>query len=153
AGAGVLYVMGRLIPGQLAGGVQPVRAALLIFALVTLVAYGVGLTKHLTPLATNGSIRALVYYAGFIGLGLLVVDGVRNRRHLDRLLVLIVLGGSLLAVFGIIQFVLGLSPDSYIKIPGLVLQPVDLSLDRSYFTRVQGTSLHPIEFGVVLALV
>lgn len=153
ASAALLYALARLLPGQLADGVQPVRTVLLAFTVVVVVAYGVGLTKPLTALAETGSIRAFIYYAGYIGLGLLVVDGVRDRRHLDRLLVLIVLGGSLLAVFGIVQFVLGLSPDSYIKIPGLVLQEVDITLDRSMFTRVQGTSLHPIEFGVVLALI
>lgn len=153
AGAAALYILGRFVPGQLADGVQPVRTALAVFAVVSLVAYGVAHTKALSPLAMNGSLRAAVYYAGFIGLGLLVVDGVRDRRHLDRLLMLVVLGASLLAVFGIVQFLTGVSPDSYIQVPGLALQPVDLSLERSTFIRVQGTSLHPIEFGVVLALV
>ncbi len=153
AGAPVLYVFARLIPSQLADGFNPVRTLLLAFGLVALIGYAVGLTKVLSVVEATASIRALINYAGFAGLGLLVVDGIRDRRHLDRLLELIVLGASLLAIYGIVQFATGLSPDSYIRIPGLVLQEVDITLARSMFTRVQGTSLHPIEFGVILALV
>lgn len=148
----LLYVLARLLPGYLADGFQPMRLALLALAVAGLVSYAAGLVRALSPVETTSSIRALITYLSFIGLGLLVVDGVRDRRHLDRLLGFIVLGATVLAVLGIVQFFTGVNPDQYIHVPGLVLQDQDITVDRSMFTRVQGTALHPIEFGVVLAL-
>lgn len=153
AAAPLVYLLGRLLPGYLADGFQPVRVALLVFGLVALIAYAVGLTKALSGAETTASLRAMINHAGYVGLGLIVLDGVRDRRHLDRLLTFVVLGGCLLAVFGIVQFVTGANPDTYITIPGLTLQAADITTQRSYFDRVQGTALHPIEFGVVLMVI
>lgn len=152
-GAAVLYGLGRLIPGALADGLQPMRTMLIVFAATALISYAVGLTRVLSVPEASGMDRTLIAYVGLIGLGLLVTDGVRDRDHLDRLLKLVVLGASALAVTGIVQFVFELNPEDYISVPGLTMQEAVVNAERSVFSRVKGTTLHPIEFGVVLAVV
>jgi hypothetical protein len=150
--AAILYLFGRLVPDVLANGVQPVRTAIIVFGCASLVAYGVGLNRVLLQAEASSMDRALVNTIGFVGLGLLTVDGVRSRDHLDRLLKLIVLGASALATLGIVQFVWGAAPQDYISFPGLTLQDVTINAERSFLTRVMGTTQHPIEYGVVLAV-
>lgn len=152
-GAAVLYALGRLIPGALADGPQPMRTMLVVFACTALISYAVGLARVLSVPEASASDRSLIGYAGFIGLGLLVADGVRNRDHLDRLLKLVVVGASALAVFGIVQFIFEVNPEDYLSIPWLTMQEGEVNVERSIFFRVKGTALHPIEFGVVLAVV
>ena len=151
--AAVLYAFGRLVPDTLANGLQPIRTAIVVFGATALLSYGVALTRALSGSEASGSVRSLASHLGFIGLGLLVADAVRDREHLDRLLRLVVWLASVFAVIGIVQYVLGLDPEDYITVPGLVLQEVDINVQRSFLFRVKGTALHPIEFGVVLAVV
>jgi hypothetical protein len=151
-GALVLYCFGRFVPGFLADGFQPIRAMLVAFGCVALVSYAVGQTKGLSVLELSSMDRALISYAGYIGLGLVVTDAVRDRRHLDRVLSFVVLGAGALSVLGIAQFMTGVAPDTWIKIPGLTLQDTDITTLRSTFNRVGATAQHPIEFGVVLAV-
>ncbi|MBO1751987.1 O-antigen ligase family protein [Actinotalea sp. BY-33] len=151
-GAVALYVIARMIPGYLADGYQPMRVPLILFWVVMLVSYGAGKVQVLSVLETNASDRALIVQTGYVALALLVADGTRTRRDLDRLLRLVVVMASALAVYGIVQFVTDIAPDMYIHVPGLTLQAAEVSAERSIFTRVQGTALHPIEFGVVLAI-
>lgn len=150
-GAAALYVVGRLVGGHLATGLQPMRTATLVLGFVLLVSYAVGRTRSLTLAESNGSDRTLIHVAGLVGLALLTMDAVRTREHLDRLLRLVVWCASAFALMGIVQWMVGLSPESYVQVPGLTLQAVDINVQRSLFTRVQSTALHPIEFGVVLA--
>ena len=149
----VWYLLTLLRPGALASGFNPARLAVLVFALAMLLGYGTGLAKPLSPLEAGGSGRALIIYVGYVGLGLYVVDAVRDRRHLDRLLNVIVVGVSGMALMGMLQFITDVGPTSYIQVPGLTLLESDIDASRSLFTRVQATAAHPIEFGVVLAVI
>lgn len=151
-GAALLYGLARLLGGHLATGRQPMRTMFVVFGTVALVGY---LSAHLRPLAAGeaaGAERALFSVVGLLGLGLLTADAVADKRHLERLLRLVVVGAAVFAGMGVLQWVTGLSPTSYVLLPGLTLQDVDINLERSDFTRVQSTALHPIEFGVVLAV-
>ncbi|WP_250443491.1 O-antigen ligase family protein [Actinotalea sp. C106] len=144
--------LAMLRPGSLSGRFHPPRVALITFALVALTTYGVGLTNTLSATEANASLRTLLAILGFVALGLIAADAVHDRDHLDRLLRLVVAAVTLLALMGIVQFVTGLAPPDYIRIPGLVLQETEINVERSIFTRIQATALHPIEFGVVLAV-
>lgn len=152
-GAVLLYLFAMLRQGTLAAGFQPIRFALVMFWTVMLFGYAVGLTKPHPGVLEAASMRTLILLTGFVAVGLLIADTVRNRDHLDRLLSLVVMGASVVAVLGIVQFIAGVAPAEYIRVPGLALQEVEISIERSIFTRVQGTTLHPIEFGVLLATV
>ncbi len=150
--AAVAYALGRLAPGSLATGLQPVRTAVYLFAAGTVLAYAVGLARPLLSYEASSMDRTLIASVGFIGLALLTADGVRSREHLERLLKLLVLGGTFMAGLGIVQFVTGARPQDYIAVPGLALQDVEINAERSFLTRVMGTAVHPIEYGVVLAV-
>lgn len=151
-GAAVLYVLGRLLPGYLADGRQPVRTVLVVFGCAAIVAYAAGHTRALGGLEASASMRTAVMYLGYIGLGLLVADGLRDRDHLYRLIRLVVDWACVQAVLGIVQFLTDRAPETYILIPGLAVQEAEITTERSLFVRVQGTAGHPIEFGVVLAV-
>ena len=151
-GAALLYGLARLLGGHLALGRQPMRTMFLVFGTVALIAY---LSAHLRPLSmaeAAGAERAIFTVIGLLGLGLLTADAVRDKDHLERLLRLVVAGAAVFAAMGVLQWLTGLSPTSYVLVPGLTLQDVDINVERSDFTRVQSTALHPIEFGVVLAV-
>lgn len=150
--AALLYGLARLIGGHLAEGRQPMRTMFVVFGTVALIAY---LSAHLRPLSAGeaaGAERAVFNVIAVLGLGLLTADAVRDKDHLERLLRLVVAGAAVFAFMGVLQWVTGLSPTSYVLVPGLTLQDVDINVERSDFTRVQSTALHPIEFGVVLAV-
>ncbi len=151
-GAALLYGLGRLLGGHLVTGSQPMRTVFVVFGTVALIAY---LAGHLRPLSAPeaaGADRALLTVVGLLGLGLLTVDAVRDKDHLERLLRLVVAGAAVFAAMGVLQWVTGVSPTSYVLVPGLTFVDVDINVARSDFTRVQSTALHPIEFGVVLAV-
>lgn len=151
-GAAFMYGLGRLLGGHLAVGRQPMRTMFLVFGTVALIAY---LSAHLRPLSMGeaaGAERAIFNVVALVGLGLLTADAVRDKRHLERLLRLVVAGAAVFAFMGVFQWMTGISPTSYVLVPGLTLQDVDINVERSDFTRVQSTALHPIEFGVVLAV-
>jgi len=152
-GSTALYGLALLLPGTLAGGFQPVRFGLLLYWVAMLVGFGVSQTNTLSGVGSAASLRVILVKTGLVALGLIVADGVRSRQHLDRLISLIVTAGAGVATLGIVQFLTGLAPDTYIRVPGLMLQEVEISVERSIFTRVQATTLHPIEFGVILAVV
>ena len=89
-----------------------------------------------------------------MGIGLLAVDGIEDRGRLDTLLRRVVALGTVLAGIGILQFATGFDPVAHLRPPGLVAQGLLDSIDvRSSFNRVAGTARHPIEFGMVLAMV
>ena len=150
--AALLYGFARLVGGHLAQGTQPMRTMFVVFGTVALVAYLAGQVRPLSAGEAAGSDRTLITLVGLLGLGLLTADAVRDRVHLERLLRLVVGGAAVFAALGVLQWMTGLSPDDYIQVPGLTLQAVDINVERSDLTRVQSTALHPIEFGVVLAV-
>lgn len=152
-GAAVVYGLARLIGGRLATGRQPMRTMMVVLGVVLVIAYAVGQTRPLSAAEASGSDRTMIHVIGLLGLGLLTMDAVRDRAHLDRLLRLVVVLASVFAFLGIVQWLFQVNPESYITLPGLTLQEVDINVERSLFTRVKSTALHPIEFGVVLAVV
>ena len=151
--ATAMYVLGRVFPSRLATGAHPMRTTFYVVGVVTLLAYVAGQTRALSAAEQSGSDRTLIHMVGLIGLGLLTMDGLRDRAQVDRLLRLVVVAASVFALMGIVQWLLELDPQDYIAVPGLTLEADDINVQRSQFTRVQSTALHPIEFGVVLALV
>lgn len=153
SGAAVLYGLARLVGGHLANGRQPMRTTFVALGTVFLVSYAAGQFRSLSGAEASGSDRTLIHVVGLLGLGLLTVDAVRDRFHLDRLLRLVVVSAAVFAVMGIVQWLFQLNPESYLAIPGMTIQDVTINAERSLFTRVKSTALHPIEFGVVLAVV
>ncbi len=153
-GALAWWVLTRLmvpIPGE---GRQPIRSAVILFGWCMGAAYGVAWMRALSPLESGGADRTMIGLAAMSGIALLAADGIGTRALLDRLLRTIVLACSFFAGLGLVQFVLGIDLASKFTLPFLELtQALDGIAQRSDFRRVQATATHPIEFGVVLAMV
>lgn len=135
-------------------GFQPLRAAVLAWMTIMLVAYAYAMARpipadEILP-ADSGMLRLI----GFAGVALVALDGIptmaRNRMLVERL----VLAVGLVAVLGLVQFATKQLWVDRISIPGLSAGTAGWSLgQRSGLTRPSGTSTSPIEYAVVLTMV
>jgi O-antigen ligase len=134
-------------------GAQPVRAAILIFALALCISHIAAMTRPLPGDELRSADRLLVIMLSWFGVALLSADGIHSRARLDTLLERLVTAGTMLSALGIVQFFAGVDITSLFNVPGL--EPIGSWLiftgQRASFRRVAATALHPIEFGVVLA--
>lgn len=154
AGCFLWWALGRVDRRLgLVRGRQPMHVVAALFVGAMLCGYAAGMMRVALPLEVRGADRALLRLVSTVGILLLAADGLRNRADLDRLLRRISLAGGVLALIGLVQFAFGIEVNSLIKIPGLSSHaPPQLILERSSFRRVPGTTSHPIEFGVTLAM-
>lgn len=145
-----LLLPGVTVPGQ--GRPQPLRAALFALAASALVSYAMAFTRFVPGSEARGADRALLLVAAGVGVALLAAEGIDNRRRLDMLLQRFVWVIAVLAAVGLLQFATGWDLARLIRVPGLVENTeVEFVQLRSNFRRVAGTTLHPIEFGVLMA--
>ncbi|MFP5372635.1 MAG: hypothetical protein ACLGI3_18075, partial [Actinomycetes bacterium] len=134
-------------------GRQPMRLVAAGFFVSMMASYAAGAVRVAQAVELRASDRAVLRMLAGLGVLLLAADGVRTRVDLDRLLRNVTIAGGVLAVLGLVQFLFGLEITTYIRIPGLEdLVPPQLIQQRSVFRRVPGTTSHPIEFGVTLAM-
>lgn len=134
-------------------GRQPMRLLAAGFFVAMSASYLAGAMRVAQAVELRAADRAVLRMLAGIGVLLLAADGVRTRDDLDRLLRSLTIAGGVLAGFGLVQFLFGLEITTYIRIPGLEdLAPPQLIQQRSVFRRVPGTTSHPIEFGVTLAM-
>ncbi|TFC19827.1 O-antigen ligase domain-containing protein [Cryobacterium algoritolerans] len=133
---------------------QPIRSAMLGFFIIVLISYVVATVRPIESLELNGADRGLLLIASWLGLVLLSGDGIRGVDRIESTLRLLVFTGMVVAVVGIVQFVTGAPLVDVIQIPGLSANNDLTSIyTREGFTRAAGTSTHPIEFGVILAMI
>ncbi len=152
----VLWGYTNLLHGHAGGMVVPksFRVVLGAYWVSFVLSYVIGMLRPISREEINSSDRGLLVLCSWTGLMLVAAGGLRTRASLDRLLRIIVGAGVALAVLGIVQFSTGLNPAGAIRIPGLELNSTYGGIaERSDFRRIQGTTSHPIEFGVVLVLV
>jgi hypothetical protein len=140
-------------PFPLLVGSQPSRRLLFLFLGAVLTTYALtnfaGLPPDEARAADSGLLRAL----SWAGLFLIANDGIINREKLLVLLHRVVLVGTAMAAFGLIQFLTGESFVSAIHIPGFsVGADADNIHLRAGFLRAAGTATHPLEYGVVLCM-
>lgn len=97
--------------------------------------------------------RGLIAFAGWLGVVLVAIDGVRSRVDIDRTIAMVVNLGVFLAVVGIIQYFTGFDISVVYQIPGLAPNADFGAVDAravSLLRRVQATATGAIEYGVVL---
>jgi O-antigen ligase len=133
---------------------QPVRFALIAFALALLVSDAFAMSRPIDGAESSTATLGMISLAGWMGVALLAHDGITDRRRFDQLIKRLVIGAALVGLLGVAQF---FAQDSLIRgftIPGLQtnLPLSDLS-SRSGFVRPASTTLHPIEFGAVLTTI
>lgn len=147
----------RFLPGGMAWGFSPVRWALIGFMATVFSGFAAAALRPLTAIEGGGADRTLMSLMGFVGVALVTADGIGTLDQLNRTVRRLVNVTTLFALAGILQFYTAIDVTRYIRIPGLSSAvPVtgDFALqERSGLRRVVSTSSHPIEYGVVLAIV
>lgn len=151
----VLYwVVMRLVPDSgTARGVQPIRLAVGFFAASILVSYAFGVVRPLPPDQLSGADRGVLSVLSWVGIAIVAADMLSTREKVEKLLRVILVLGGIVALMGLLQFAVGINLADFYKIPGLkVNYAVAVISERSDFRRVAATASHPIEFGMVLAM-
>ncbi|MFI7043785.1 O-antigen ligase family protein [Streptosporangium sandarakinum] len=137
----------------MAKGRTPVRTALFVHLTAMVASYGYATYGYLPSDELNLADRALILLVAGAGLALMVCDGVRGADRLDLVLKTAVVAGAVIAVIGACQFLLDLDLTRYLQLPVLRYTSEDgFVTARSDFRRVAATTGHPIEFGVVCAM-
>jgi O-antigen ligase/polysaccharide polymerase Wzy-like membrane protein len=154
--AGLLgwYLVMWLHPGfPLDRGRQPVRTAALMLTCAVVATYVSANRQVLPGLERNGIDRGLIALAGWLGVLLLAVDGIRRWDELVTLLRRMVNCATVLAAVGITQFATGLNLAAYVSLPGFVTKIpfVDL-MSRGGLYRPSATTAQPLEFAAVLVI-
>jgi hypothetical protein len=141
--------------GRLERGRQPIHIALAIYAVAVLVSYAASFTHFLYADEVRSADRAILFLGGFAGIALLSADGISSWSRLDTLIRRFTALGAVVGGLGVIQFFTGFDvAPLYNGIPGLRSnEALSLIGVRSDFRRVAGTAAHPIEFGVLMAMV
>lgn len=143
----------RQVP--LARGARTVPAVLFTLLAVAGFSYACAMlrglpTDEVSP-ADNGLLR-LVAWAGIL---LVATDGLSSAAEMRLLLRWVAWAGGAMATLGIIQFLTGsLLLDLWQFVPFTSWEaPNAAGLDqRAGFVRASGTAIHPLEYGVVLAI-
>ncbi|MFG1705606.1 O-antigen ligase family protein [Nonomuraea sp. M3C6] len=137
-----------------AKGRNPVRTALFLYVASAAASYGYGTYGYLPADEVNLADHAIVLVLANAGLALAVCDGIRVRERLDFALKAIVVAGALMSVVGAGQFLLNFDLTQYLQVPGLRFVIEDKFIfDRNAMRRVAATAAHPIEFGVICAMI
>ena len=154
-GLGALWACSRALPEATRDRFQPLHLMLGLFGGAGLLAFAVGAMRPLLGIESRGADRAVLAIAGLIGMTLVVMDGIRDRATLDRVIRAMVVVATVLAVLALIQFTTGADPAAAVRIPGLESAYPEGSFIsyRSEYRRVAATTAHPIELGVLLAAV
>ena len=146
----LIWFAGKAVPGiGLDRSPSVTRTVLLVYGWYLLLSYTVAISRPLSPLEQNGAHRALITSAALLGVALLVVDGVDRQDRLETLLRRVVWGGAFMSLIAVAEFFTGESAQPLV--PGLVWNHELEVFTRSIFTRPSGTTMHPIELGVVSA--
>ena len=96
--------------------------------------------------------RGLLSFAGWVGIVLVTVDGMRSWTDLQRLSRWVTTFVGVVAAMGVVQYLTGFDLAALYRIPGLSANSeFGTVYVRSVVRRVMATAGHPIEFGVVVA--
>lgn len=150
----VLWASARLAPLSTSLRRQPVRIAAGCLVAAALVSYVAAFFRPIGGDEVHAADTTLLFLMSCIGVMLLIADGIPTVERLEVFLRRIVVGVSALAALGIFQFFTGIDIARYAHVPGLTSRGALTTVQDSYHLhRVAGTAIHPIEFGVVLAVV
>jgi O-antigen ligase len=136
-----------------AKGGTAVRRMLFAYACVLLASYAHASLTYLPSDERAIGDHAMVTVFAVICIGIVLCDGVRSRDRLYFLLRTIVVSSTFVALVGILQYLFDFDLTPHLQPPGMHLSAYDPSvLDREGFNRASGTTAHPIEFGVLMAM-
>ncbi|GAA2997271.1 O-antigen ligase family protein [Streptosporangium longisporum] len=137
-----------------AKGPSLVRTALFAYGAAMLLTYGYASTAYLPPDELDMADHAIVLVVAMVGIGLAACDGVRDRERLDFVLKSLVVAGAAVGVVAALQFVFEFDLTKYLDFPGFrFTAELPAILERNTLRRVAATTGHPIELGVVCAMI
>lgn len=138
-----------------AKGPNAVRTGLFIYGAAILATYGYSTYGYLPADELSLNDHAVVLMVAILGLALGVCDGIRAADRVDFVLKAVVVCGAISGAVGICQFLLKFDPNTYLKLPMLRYESTETlgTIERGGLRRVGGTMGHPIEFGVVSAMI
>jgi O-antigen ligase len=147
------WVLVRFNPRLTMVGPQPLRWACLLYLVSLTVSYAVGSIRGLTTMESNSADRALLYAAAFVGVILVVADGLPNWDRLELVFKVFVWCAAFMGVVGLLQFVLWSDVTVYLMVPGLEPKGFVPGFEmRGAGIRVASTTMHYIEFSSVMAM-
>lgn len=133
-------------------GPQPVRIALGFLLFSVGVTYVLAMSRPMSPDEVSPADVALIALASWTGTLLLTHDGIHERSRLDTLIWRLAVCAGLIAALGLVQLVTRQLWVDQLTIPGLSSAPPYGLTTRGGYPRPAGTSIHPIEYGVVLTM-
>jgi O-antigen ligase len=110
------------------------------------------MTRPLSPDEVSPAQVAVLSLLSWSGTLLLTHDNIRERGRLNLLVWRLVVCGGLIAALGLFQIATRQLWVDRLSIPGLYSSPGYALSDRGGYPRPSGTSIHPIEYGVLLAM-
>lgn len=132
---------------------QPVRSALTGLWLVSLVSYALMHRRELSGMEVRGGDRWLMQLAGMTGV-IVIAATLKRTSEIRRVLRVIVWAGAVSGVIAGLQFWAHVDLSTYADfLPGFSLNfEAETISSRAALSRVAGTAVHPIELGVVAAM-
>jgi O-antigen ligase len=131
---------------------QPIRIALGVLLFSVGVSYVLAMGRPMSPDEVSPGDVALLALASWSGTLLLTHDGIDSRDRLDILIWRFAACGGAIAALGIVQILTRQTWVDQLVIPGLATSEPYGLLSRGGFPRPAGTAIHPIEYGVILAM-
>lgn len=132
---------------------QPIRIALGVLLLSVAVTYILAMSRPMSPDEVSPGDVALLALVSWSGTLLLTHDAIPARARLEVLVWRFAVCGGLIALLGIIQLLTRQLWVDQLSIPGLSSAPAYGLVTRGGFPRPAGTAIHPIEYGVLLAMI
>ncbi|MCT9818991.1 O-antigen ligase family protein [Microbacterium sp. W1N] len=139
-------------PRGIVGEPQPLRIALGVLWLCVGASYVMAMSRPMSSDEISPADVALLGLASWTGTMLLTHDRIPDRRRLDTLVWRFAVCGGFVAVLGLIQVATRQVWVDQIAIPGLSSSTAYGLVERGGYPRPSGTAIHPIEFGVILAI-
>ncbi|WP_280832858.1 O-antigen ligase family protein [Mycolicibacterium frederiksbergense] len=134
---------------------RPGVVIILIYFLVQLMVYGVGLTREDGAIVDANKTRAVIILIASVGVSLYILSRIRTMRQRDIVLGCLAIGLTFACLVGFLQAVSGIDLRFLFEPPGFVTNTDAENLElaiRFGSTRVDGTSQHPIEFSLLAAI-
>lgn len=146
-----VYQLSRVSSTAAPWQAHPVRSCLVAFWLCVGVSYVVATSRPIASDEVSPALVAMLALLSWSGILLVVNDGVSSLERIRVLTTGVAQAGGVLALLGLAQFATGDPIVDRISIPGLSSAPTELFM-RDGFIRPFGTATHPIEFGIILAM-
>jgi polysaccharide biosynthesis protein PslJ len=151
-----LAVLGFILIRRTAStrALRPGVVIILLYFLLQLAVYGVGLTHTDSTLVEANKTRAVIILVANVGVALYILSRIRTTRQRNIVLGCLAIGLTFACLVGLLQALTNIDLRFFFQPPGFVknIDTENLQLEqRLNATRVIGTSQHPIEFSVLAA--